>query len=215
MNYAVKSVIYFTVISVLCVLKANAQGAGAMGGDRIRERTQQMDMDRMQDRDSAMDSDRVMDRTQQRDREMDRDRTQEMDRDRLLQQERDLIYGAELMTDQEKLQYQNRLRELATEGERIEFRVQHQAQMQQRAKERGTTLKGLLTRTQIQDQERVRQNERQQIYGYSLMTQSELDKYRERLRLAVTEQDREQIRAAHRSSMQQRAKEKGVILPVP
>ena len=74
---------------------------------------------------------------------------------------------------------------------------------------------GAPKRSQIEDQERARQREREQIYGYSLMSQAELDQHREQLRLAKTDQQREQIRIEHQKTMQERARERGVTLPAP
>lgn len=53
------------------------------------------------------------------------------------------------------------------------------------------------------------------IYGYQLMTERERTDFRERLRAAGTEQEREQIRSAHHAQMQVRAKERGVTLSGP
>lgn len=74
-----------------------------------------------------------------------------------------------------------------------------------------------------QDQDRVRDQDRlqtpdqtrdqDQIYGSQLMTQEERDAYRNRMRAAKTEQEREQIRKEHHEQMKVRAKEKGVTLP--
>lgn len=64
------------------------------------------------------------------------------DQDRLRQQdqERDMIYGSELMTQQERLEYRDRMRALRTAEERERFRLEHHAQMQARARERGLQL---------------------------------------------------------------------------
>lgn len=51
-----------------------------------------------------------------------------------------VIYGSHLMTPQERNEYQNRMRELKTQEERAQFRKEHHAKMQERAKERGMTL---------------------------------------------------------------------------
>lgn len=68
--------------------------------------------------------------------------------------------------------------------------------------------------TQAQDQLRTQERIRDQdIYGYQLMTPQERDEYRERMRAASTAQEREQIRAEHHALMQERAKERGVMLP--
>ena len=53
------------------------------------------------------------------------------------------------------------------------------------------------------------------IYGYQLMTERERTEFRERVRAADTEQEREQIRSAHHAQMQVRAKERGVTLSGP
>jgi hypothetical protein len=53
------------------------------------------------------------------------------------------------------------------------------------------------------------------IYGYQLMTERERAEFRERVRAADTEQEREQIRSAHHAQMQARAKERGVTLSGP
>lgn len=66
-------------------------------------------------------------------------------------------------------------------------------------------------RVRDQTQEQVRQRDR--IYGYELMTPQERNEYRQRMRAAQTEQEREKIRAEHHEQMQARAKERGVTLP--
>lgn len=64
-------------------------------------------------------------------------------------------------------------------------------------------------RTQIQQEQQMRE----QIYGSQLMTSQERNEYRNRMRTAKTEQERERIRSEHHARMQERAKEKGVTLP--
>jgi hypothetical protein len=55
-------------------------------------------------------------------------------------QAQERIYGSQLMTEQERNEYRLRMRELKTEAERLQFRTEHHARMQERAKERGMTL---------------------------------------------------------------------------
>jgi hypothetical protein len=50
------------------------------------------------------------------------------------------IYGAQLMTQQERLEYRDRMRVARSQEEREQLRIQHHEQMQARAKERGATL---------------------------------------------------------------------------
>lgn len=55
-------------------------------------------------------------------------------------QERERIYGYELMTPQERAEYQTRMRAAKTEQERAAIRQEHHEQMQVRAKAQGKTL---------------------------------------------------------------------------
>lgn len=50
------------------------------------------------------------------------------------------IYGWQLMTPQERQTYQNQMRNLRTQQERDQFRLEHHQLMQERARERGVTL---------------------------------------------------------------------------
>lgn len=55
-------------------------------------------------------------------------------------QTQERVYGSQLMTVQERNEYQQRMRELKTVQERDQFRKEHHVKMQDRAKERGVTL---------------------------------------------------------------------------
>lgn len=59
----------------------------------------------------------------------------------------------------------------------------------------------------------ARDQTQQRIYGSQLMTQQEMNEYRERMRLAKTEQERERIRIEHHDRMAERAKARGITLP--
>ena len=56
------------------------------------------------------------------------------------QQTQERIYGAELMTPQERAEYQTRMRAAKTEQEREAIRLEHHKQMQERARAQGKTL---------------------------------------------------------------------------
>jgi len=56
------------------------------------------------------------------------------------QQTQERIYGYELMTPQERNEYQDRMRATKTEQEREALRLEHHKQMQERAKAQGKTL---------------------------------------------------------------------------
>jgi hypothetical protein len=55
-------------------------------------------------------------------------------------QDRDRIYGAQLMTPAERAAYRERLRSMSPE-ERVRFRQEHRQRMDQRARERGVQLR--------------------------------------------------------------------------
>ncbi len=61
-------------------------------------------------------------------------------RDPMQMQDGERIYGSELMTPQERSEYQARMRALKTEQEREAFRLEHHKKMQERAKAQGKTL---------------------------------------------------------------------------
>ncbi len=50
------------------------------------------------------------------------------------------IFGSQLMTVQERKEYQQQMRALKTQQERDQLRSEHHTKMQERAKERGVTL---------------------------------------------------------------------------
>lgn len=55
-------------------------------------------------------------------------------------QDQPQIYGSQLMTQQERLEYRNQMRAMKTQEERDTFRLQHHQKMQARAQEKGMTL---------------------------------------------------------------------------
>lgn len=50
------------------------------------------------------------------------------------------VYGSQLMTQQERIDYRNRMSTLDTQQQRDAFRLDHHAKMQERAAERGLRL---------------------------------------------------------------------------
>ncbi|HEY9050915.1 MAG TPA: hypothetical protein VIQ03_05180 [Gammaproteobacteria bacterium] len=55
-------------------------------------------------------------------------------------QMRDQVYGSQLMTDQERNEYRNRMRTAKTDEERQRIRNEHHERMKIRAQEQGVTL---------------------------------------------------------------------------
>lgn len=65
---------------------------------------------------------------------------QQQDRTRTQEQDRQQIYGSQLMTQQERAAYRARMRAAKTQEEREKIRAEHHEQMKVRAKEKGVTL---------------------------------------------------------------------------
>lgn len=106
------------------------QGDGAQAHDRAKVERGQRDYDR----------DRIRDRihvpAEQRDRDQDRQQ------DRIHQPDNaDVIYGGDLMSEQERNRYREQLRLTESDPEaRNRFLARHREEMQQRAKEQGKQL---------------------------------------------------------------------------
>ena len=195
--YLSKSAVTMIMLATLAlsspVVFASARGGGAGGGPGIHSSsgTRLLDRDRLHDR--------LQDRLYDRDLKLERDR--------------DRIYGGNLMTSAERTRYEEQLRTLPTEQERVQFRMEHQHEMQQRAEQRHERLGPGLSESQVRAQEHARQQERAQIYGYSMMTPKEVARYQAQMGAAKTEQAREHIRAEHRQQMEERARKRGVSPP--
>ena len=65
---------------------------------------------------------------------------QERSRQQIQKQEREQIYGSQLMTEQEREAYRSRMRIAETEEERERIRNEHHEQMQERAREQGMSM---------------------------------------------------------------------------
>lgn len=89
---------------------------------------------------NTADRDQTMDRAQTMDRNQAMDRYQTMDKDRIQQITDKDIYGAQLMTQQERDRYRKSLDDASGEQERKRIEEQHQQQMQQRAREQKVEL---------------------------------------------------------------------------
>ncbi|MDQ1362483.1 MAG: hypothetical protein QG652_343 [Pseudomonadota bacterium] len=69
-----------------------------------------------------------------------RDQTRIQDQTQAQTQDQEQIFGRQLMTAEEMVQYRNRMRAAKTAEEREQIRNEHHEQMKVRAKERGVTL---------------------------------------------------------------------------
>jgi hypothetical protein len=74
------------------------------------------------------------------DQARDRDKLQTQDQTRDQLQDQDRIYGSQLMTEQERMEYRNRMRAAKTAQEREQIRKEHHERMKVRAKEKGVTI---------------------------------------------------------------------------
>ena len=70
----------------------------------------------------------------------DKEQTRDQTRDQTKLRDQDRIYGSQLMTRQERMEYRNKMREMKTMEEREAFRMEHHKKMQERAKAKGITL---------------------------------------------------------------------------
>lgn len=181
-----------------------AQNAG--GGAAMHRRNTASPM-----QESLRRSNRTLDRMHERMHDRVQDRLYERDLRR--ERDRDRIYGAKLMSTAERQRYEHRLRSLASDNERVQFRLQHQRDMQMRARREGVSLGRMPSETRIREQERARQRERRQIYGYSMMSPTEVARYEARMGAARTAQERERIRSEHHRQMQHRAHQRGESAP--
>ena len=75
----------------------------------------------------------------------------------------------------------------------------------------GTGLSHAQDRTQ--DRDRLQEQDQDRIYGSQLMTQQEREQYRLQMRNLKTVQEREAYRLEHHKLMQERARQRGIVLP--
>lgn len=190
-----------SLTSLSAVAQGARQGQSAKAPDRAQIERGQKDFDR----DRMRDRDRISSPERDRDRIRDQDRTHVPDHAPLGENG---IYGGELMSAQERMQYREQLRLTESDPEaRNKFMAQHQKEMQTRAKEQGVDVASLGPGP----------NYGNGIYGGKLMSVQERNQYREQLRLTESDpQARTKFMAQHQEKMQVRAKNMGVeIGPVP
>jgi hypothetical protein len=174
------------VLALPSVAQQRGQGPGATppverpqadrGRDRIGDAASARDREQQQARDRLRDPALHM---QDRDRFRDRD-----------------VYGSELMTPQEREQYRERLGAIQNDAAWARMQLQHQQQMEARARERGVDIDPPL-------------------YGQHVMTVREQMQHRRALQRARNETARSAIRREHQAQMQARARELGVDVPAP
>ncbi|MFN3553639.1 MAG: hypothetical protein ACK4UL_11070 [Novosphingobium meiothermophilum] len=195
---------------------ALAQRAGGHGGGGMSSGTMQMpsqgrtgDMDRMRDQDRMQDRDRLHDRdaTRDRDRDRTRDRDQLQDRDRL-QISRNIegqLSGWQMLTEQERQQFHQRMRNATTEQERQRVRAENQEMIRERARNFGVDAPF--------GPERAGSGQRDGYYLAQALTEQERLQFHQRMRNATTEQERARIRTEMQTMARERARDMGVDVP--
>jgi hypothetical protein len=114
---------------------ALAQQSGNRTGNEAQQRAQVERVQRDIDRDRLRDRDRISEPAQDRDRIQDRTNAPED-----AKQAENRVYGYELMTEPERLAYQERLQNAATEQDREQIKAQHREEIQVRARNRNIQL---------------------------------------------------------------------------
>ena len=120
------------------------------------------------------------------------------------------VRPADLMTQQERDAFRQKMQAAKTPEERREIRDAQRATLEQRAKERGVTLApsargGYRHAPGGYDARREAYNQ--------LFTQEERDQFRSQMHAAQTPEARQKLREEHRTLAESRAKEKGIALP--
>lgn len=91
----------------------------------------------------AINANFVLAAEKEQDRDRTQDRKQQQDKELKLspdQQKQERIYGSQLMTEQERTEFRDKMRAAKTSAERQQIRKEHHEQMKVRAKEQGVTL---------------------------------------------------------------------------
>ncbi len=71
---------------------------------------------------------------------------QEQSRQTMQQQEQ--VFGWELMTQEERIEHRDKMRSLQSQEERESYRLEHHAEMEKRARERGVVLPEMIPQSQ-------------------------------------------------------------------
>jgi len=119
------------------------------------------------------------------------------------------MYGADLMTPQERDAYIEKMRSAKTQDERLKLRDEHRAEMQKRARDQGVPL------PEPRGPGAGSTARRSQLYGDELFSPEERTAFFDQMKAAKTPEERAKIQAERRAIADARAKEKGITLPEP
>jgi hypothetical protein len=181
---------------------AQGRGAGQAGPSAPPVVRGDRDMDRVRDRLDTPDQDRLRDRD--RDLTGDKDRLRDRDRLNTVQAETQ-VSALSLLTDAERLQFQQQMRAATSDAQRAQIRNQHRQTIEARARDLGVgspfAKSGAGTAA------------RQQMMMAQILTDQERVQFRDQMRSAATEQERQRIRNTHQELIRERAREMGMELP--
>jgi hypothetical protein len=192
-------------------------GGGGMGGMGSAMPPIRSTPDRTQDQDRLHDNtaDRDQDRDKDQDRDQDRlhDGTGDQDRDRLRDRDRINVDQAvvgqmsswQLLTDQERLQFHNRMRQTSSAEERSRIRSEYQNTIRQRAGDLGVSSPF--------GPQRPGSGMRDGYYLSKMLTEQERLQFHNRMRAANSNEERNRIRTEMQTTARTRADEMGIEVP--
>lgn len=131
------------------------------------------------------------------------------------------MYGADLMTPQERDAYIEKMRSAKTQDERLKLRDEHRAEMQKRARDQGVPLPeprgpaAAKVPAPAGAPGAGSAARRSQLYGDELFSPEERRAFFDKMKAAQTPEERAKLQAERRATADARAKEKGITLPEP
>lgn len=172
---------------------------GTATPDRLR------DQDRMRDQTQDRDRARDQDRTRDQDRLRDRDQQRDQDRARITQSVDGQIHSLQMLTQEERQQWRERLRSASSEQDRMRIRNEYQSRVRERARDLGVDAPFGPQRDGAGNRD-----------GYQLaqmLTERERLQFHERMRSAGNDRERARIRTEMQTMARERAREMGIDMP--
>lgn len=167
--------------------------------DRMR------DQDRLRDPTSAQDMDRDQDRLHDRDQTRTPDQLRDRDRIHVDQVVEGQIASWQLLSDQERMQFHDRMMQAKTEQDRNQVRSQYQAMIRQRARDLGVDAPF--------GPQRPGSGMRNGYYLAQMLTEQERLQFHQRMQQATSAEERNRIRSEMQTTARERAREMGIDVP--
>ncbi|KHK90201.1 hypothetical protein LK12_16215 [Novosphingobium malaysiense] len=188
-------------------------GAGGMGGagpggampssQGTMDRTR--DQDRLQDGTGDQDRDRDRDRLQDGSGDRDQDRLRDRDRINVDQAVVGQMASWQLLSDQERLQFHNRMQQATSAEERNRIRSEFQNTIRERAGDLGVSAPF--------GPQRPGSGMRDGYYLAQMLTAQERLAFHQRMRAANSSEERNRIRTEMQTTARERAREMGIDVP--